>query len=190
MNKASMVSDSVNRGISRLNAGDPASTAMLARLRRGVGKTLEESPDTWEMILSVMPEELMDGSFEGTRATEAESAVYSAMTLYAVHQQSKIQCVNQSGISFGRAVGRLAKGDENAVKGIQRRFNAVITSSDLDELTHHARGLIQLMRSSEPVVGFDYSQFAKDLYNYQFPDGRRSVILRWGQDFYRIDKEE
>ena len=78
-------------------------------------------------------------------------------------------------------------GNEEAVK---RRFNAVITSSDVIELTYHVRGLVQLMRSSEPVIGFDYPQFAKDLYNYQFPDGKRNVILRWGQDFYRIDKEE
>ncbi len=188
MSKASMVSDSVSRGIGRLNAGDPASTAMMARLRRGVGKTLTESPDTWEMVLAVIPEELMDNSIVGTEPTESESAVHSAMTLYAMHQQSKGQCVNQSGVSFGRAVGRLARGgNEEAVK---RRFNAVITSSDVIELTYHVRGLVQLMRSSEPVIGFDYPQFAKDLYNYQFPDGKRNVILRWGQDFYRIDKEE
>lgn len=187
MNKTEMVYDSVLRGIARLNIGDPASIAMMARLRRGVGKTLGESPETWELIMTIIPEDLMD-NLTGTEVTEAESAVYSAMTLFAIHQQSKSQSVNQGGISFGRAVGRLVRSNDS--KALQRRFNAVITSSDIVELTHHVRGLIQLMRSSEPTIGFDYPQFAKDLYNYQFPDGKRNVVLRWGQDFYRVDKEE
>lgn len=71
-----------------------------------------------------------------------------------------------------------------------RRFNAVITSSEMTELAHHARGLIQLMKASDKNIGLDYPQFARDLYNFQFPDGRKNVILRWGQDFYRINKEE
>ena len=183
-----MVSDCVSHGIGRLSAGDPSSTAMMARLRRGVGKTLMESPETWELTLSVVPEELMDRSIDGTEVTEAESAIHSALTLYAVHQQSKSQSVNQSGISFGKAAGRLARGGN--AEAVQRRFNSVITSADVIELTYHIRGLINQMRSSEPIIGFDYPQFARDLYNYQFPDGRRNVILRWGQDFYRIDKEE
>lgn len=183
-----MVFDSVSIGIGRLNAGDPASTAAMARLRRGVGKSLMDSPETWEMVLSTIPDELMDGSINGTRVTEAESAVYSALTLYAMHRQGKGAEVNVRGVSFGKAVKRLFGNDnEDAIK---RRFNAVITSSDIVELTHHVRGMIQLMRSCEPVVGFDYPQFAKDLYNYQFPDGRRNVILRWGQDFYAIEKED
>lgn len=188
MSKAGMVYDSVSRGIGRLNVGDPSSTAMMARLRRGVGKTMIESPEAWELIMTIIPEDLMDNSVVGTDVTEAESAVYSAMTLFAMHQQSKGQSVNQSGVSFGKAAGRLVRSNDS--KALKGRFNAVITSSDVIELTHHIRGLIQMMRSSEPVIGFDYPQFAKDLYNYQFPDGRRNVILRWGQDFYRIDKEE
>lgn len=188
MSKAEMVYDSVSRGITRLSVGDPASTATMACLRRGVGKTLEESPETWELIMTIIPEDLMDNSITGTKVTEAESAVHSAMTLFAIHQQSKSQNVNQSGISFGRAIGRLVRSNDS--KALQRRFNAVITSSDIIELTYHIRGLIQLMRSSEPIIGFDYPQFAKDLYNYQFPDGKRNVVLRWGQDFYRVDKEE
>lgn len=191
MSKANMVSECTSKAIRRLNPDDPAYAGTMARLRRGVGKSLADAPDVWGLVIPDLPDELTDTSRDGSRETEAESAVFTALTLYALHQQGSSQSVNCQGESFGAAVGKLRRkeGDEDD-KAIIRRFNAVITSSEMTELAHHVRGLIQLMKASGKSIGLDYPQFARDLYNFQFPDGRKRVILRWGQDFYRINKTE
>lgn len=191
MSKASMVSECTAKAIGRLNPDNPAYAASMAKLRRGVGKSLADAPEVWGLVIPYLSDELTDRSRDGSKETEAEAAVFTALTLYALHQQGSSQDVNRRGESFGSAVGRLRKkeGDEED-KAMIRRFNAVITSSEMTELAHHARGLIQLMKASDKNIGLDYPQFARDLYNFQFPDGRKNVILRWGQDFYRINKEE
>lgn len=188
LNKSDEVSNCVLRALSRITPDNPETTKILAKLRRGVGKSIDDSPETWEYVISVMPSELLDNSKNGAIPTEAESAVYVALTLYALHQQSKSQNMNQSGVSFGEAVRKLMMPDNK--DSITRRFNAIITASDSTELAYHARGLIQLMRSSDSPIGMDYPMFAKDLYNYQFPDGKKRVILRWGQNFYKVNKEK
>lgn len=191
MSKSDMVYSAVSSAIGRLGTDNPDNPANLARLRRGVGKKIEDSPESWAFVLAGLPDELLSSSIEEARATESEIAVHIALTLYAVHQQSSTIDANRHGISFGTAIRSLVPpGDKDAEDRMIRRFNAVITSSGIEELAYHARGLVQLMRSAEPPIGFDYPMFAKDLYNFQFPDGRRSAILRWGQDFYRIDKPQ
>ena len=162
----------------------PDSKGNLAQIRRGVGKRLDESYETWQFILSEIPEQLLSKTPDCT-PTPAENAIFTAITLFAVHQQSQTNSVNKSGSSFGEAVGKMARNSVN--DSIKKRFDAVITSNDLEELTNHARGLINLMRFSDIGIGFDYALFAKDLYYFQFPDSRRSVVFRWGQDYYRND---
>ncbi len=188
MNKSSLVAASAARAIGRLDPKSQTYAASMAKLRRGVGKKLSDAPDAWAVVLTSMPDELMSASYDGFKETEAESAVFTALTLYALHQQGSEASVNVQGISFGTAVGKLKNKDNKLA--ITRRFNSVVTSTEITELAHHARGLVQLMKASGKTIGLDYPQFAKDLYNFQYPDGRRNVILRWGQDFYKMNKDE
>lgn len=161
------------------------STAALAKLRRGVGKKPGELPELLEYIL--LPDE--DAS------PIAEQAVYTALTLYALHQQGQSRFMGTSedkeGVaaakinsSFGHAIKKLAAGgNEIAVK---RRFDKILTSRDLVELAVHARGLIGLLKKAD--IAINYADFAKDLYWFQQNDYRRNVILKWGQDYYRNNK--
>ena len=59
----------------------------------------------------------------------------------------------------------------------------MVTATDLTEMAYHARGLVQMMRADDSI-GFDYARFAQDIYYYQFPNGRRNILMSWGQDFY------
>lgn len=188
MNKSSMVAASAAKAIGRLDPKSQTYAASMAKLRRGVGKRLAEAPESWSVVLPYVPDELLSTSYDGFKETEAESAIFTALTLYAVHQQGSDSSVNIQGISFGSALGKLKNQDNELA--ITRRFNSIVTSSEITELAHHARGLVQLMKASGKNIGLDYPQFAKDLCNFQYPDGRRNVILRWGQDFYRINKDE
>lgn len=179
--KTEMVGEFVRSKIYLLQADSPWAKAMLAELRRGIGKDISESPETWEIVLQDMPDDLIYHGKDDCKATEAEAAVYTALTLFALHKQGG-DTAQMNGVSFGEAARRLADGNND--DAIKRRFDAVMTSTNLKEISNHARGLVQLMKAADRPVGFDYPKFAEDLYRFQFTEGRRSVCLRWGQDFY------
>ena len=168
------------------------SKAALAQLRRGIGKERGELPDLLGFVLP--PEEL---SARPAAEKMAERAMYTALTLYAFHQQGSEACVS-AGMqadeqavsrknSFGHAVRKLVKqsGNEEAVL---RRFNQVLTAKDVTELAVHARGLVGLLRREK--IPLDYPSFAVDLYWFQQAANRRETLLKWGKDYYMKQREE
>ncbi|HWQ76215.1 MAG TPA: type I-E CRISPR-associated protein Cse2/CasB, partial [Syntrophomonas sp.] len=177
--------------IDRLLEESPWSRAMLAKLRRGIGKQPGELPELFEILLGGMPEEMYG---KGDKPSYAEWAIYTALTLFALHQQGKGKDrpmsvagnpeENVAGNSLGAAVGYLVRRDKEREPAIKRRFDAVATANEFTELAHHARGLIQLLRAED--IPLDYPRFAEDLYWYQFDDVRNRIRLRWGKDYYRI----
>lgn len=157
--------------------------AQLATLRRGVGRKPGDMPDLWGLLFADMPEEMMSRTAE---PTAAEWAAYTALTLYATHQQgTEINRQNmhtcQDAGRLGKAVARLVKNADDRER-IARRFNAFATASDMMEAAHHLRGLIQLLRAEE--IPLNYIRLAGDLYRFQNPKYAPDVRLSWGQDFY------
>ena len=73
-------------------ADQPRAVAALARLRRGAGKEIQQVPDLWGLI-DTGP--LYDPVHEGGRPpreealTRAEDAAHVALTMWALHQQSR-----------------------------------------------------------------------------------------------------
>lgn len=165
------------------------SRAALARLRRGIGKEPGELPELFEFFLEGMDEELYGRDDE---ASYPERAIYTALTLFALHQQGKEQPMNMGwnvgskdkGNSLGAAVGLLVNRDKDREPAFKRRFDAVITADEFTELAHHARGMIQLLKTED--ITLDYPCLAEDLYWYQFDELRNRVRLRWGEDYYRF----
>ena len=162
--------------------------AELAKLRRGIGHAPGELPELWGSFLLGMPE-----SFQGRSApSAAEWAVYLALTLYAVHQQGNDRPMNCPGNTLGRAVRQLAErnsaGQDWTEASVLRRFNALATADSMPEVSHHLRGMIQLLRREG--IPLDYPQLAEDLYQYQFVDGAPNVRLRWGRDLYASPTEK
>ena len=159
--------------------------AALANLRRGVGHKPGELPELWGEFLSQMPEEMY--GFSGP--SQAENAVYTALTLFALHQQGHElpgDPMYREDIKLGTAVARLIIGEtdaESAFDRVRRRFNMAATASDITEFTHHLRGLVQLMRAKG--IPLDYAGLAGDIFLYQNAELRSGIRLRWGQDFYR-----
>jgi CRISPR system Cascade subunit CasB len=159
------------------------SRATLARLRRGVGKKIEEFPDAWDIMLCDLDERLLS---KNGSASFAEKAIFTTFTLYALHQQGKFpEKMNSGNDSFGAAVGKLVIPNRNE-EAIKRRFDAVITSKDYTELSWHAKGLIQLLKANS--VPMNYAKFATDLYIFQQQEQKNKVRLRWGEDFYRASR--
>ena len=87
--------------------------------------------------------------------SNAEMAVYTALTLFALHQQSKdikSECMHCEGTTLGAACGSLVA-DEDDRDRVASRFNAMATSANLRELSNHLRGIVQLLRAKD--IGLD-----------------------------------
>ncbi len=168
------------------------SQVALAQLRRGVGKEIGELPG---LLGFVLPTDEITSWRDGELM--AEKAIYTAITLYAFHQQGGDICMS-SGMadgeqsvsdrnSFGHTVRRLVQKKENE-DAVLRRFNKVLTAKDLAELSTHARALIGLLKKEG--ISLDYPSFAVDLYWFQQADRRRSILLKWGKGYYTEQRKE
>lgn len=162
------------------NPQSSRSRADLARLRRGVGKPAGSVPEILDLTLN--PDDRRSDGYDGP--SPDEQAIHLALTLYAVHQQSQHQRMHVAGRSFGAALGRLRYVDGQENPGVVRRFQALGTATDLNEVAVHARALTTLLRRAG--LGFDYGRFAQDLVLLQLPTRRDAVLLAWGRDFYRV----
>lgn len=161
------------------NAAD--AVAELAILRRGVAQP--PGQDAQLVVLTIAglydnPDGLPD------EPTAAERAAYSALTLFAVHQQShRGQSMHREGYSMGRSARLLARRSA-AEEAVRARFTALATATTWAETMHHARGLVQQLRAY--AIPLDYGQFARDLFDLQHARTTNRVRLAWGRHFYRV----
>ena len=159
--------------------GEPKAREALAKLRRGIKADPGEIADIWGYTHVVgVPDNAPD------TPTREEWAVYIAMTLYAVHQQSRSVLMHRPGYGFGRAARELVGGEEDSPA--RCRFNALVTASSIGELRSHLRSFIQLLRPKD--IGFDYAAFADDLIEFQYLGGDKKVRRRWSRDFYKFQE--
>ncbi len=188
--KTNEVKACVTRQLRRLQVlPEPQRRAELAELRRGVGRQPGDLPALWGALLADMPEQLQGSN----GPSKAEWAVYTALTLFALHQQGEAGVsMNQPGRTLGGAVRQLAKktsaGQDWTESSVLRRFNALATADSMPEVSHHLRGMIQLLRREG--IPLDYPQLAEDLYQYQVVDGAPNVRLRWGRDLMRAPRRK
>lgn len=177
----------------QVEADSGGGKAMLANLRRGIGREPGELPQLFGILLSEMPEGFQSSSGQ---ATKEEWVCYVALTLYAFHQQgydAKSQMMHtDEEISIGKAMVKLMAaydGDPNAEQRMVQKLRTLATSVDMKELSYHLRGIVQLLKGNG--ISLNYKKLAGDLYEMQFPEGKKRVCLKWGQDFYRgRDKKE
>lgn len=154
--------------------------AALARLRQAYGKAIGMNP----VILAWTVQELPTrGADPAGGPSPEELAAHTAVTLFAIHQQSNRETsMHRRGDGFGYATAQLVRKTTNT-EGVVRRFSALGTANHWDEVLTHARGLIQLFRAER--VALDYAAFAQDLVGLQHEAARAQVRLRWGRDFHR-----
>lgn len=161
--------------------------ATLAQLRRAVGKDPGSVPEIWEFTLGGVP---LPYGYNANEPAPAEYAAHIAMTLYAVHQQSKTTRMHKPDVGLGTALRRFSNGKTDDAAVI-RRFQAIGTANELAEIAHHARGLISQLRSAS--IPLDYGLFADQLLLLQDPRKAAGVRLRWGREFHlakRTDEPE
>ena len=148
----------------------------LAALRKGASRSPGELPEIWELTRVEVP----DGA--GDAPTWEEIAVHTAMTLYAVHQQSRTEHMFHPGVGLGRAARRLIGPPDEENPSARARFNALVTSTTVAELRHHLRGFVSLLRARG--IALDHAMLADDVLRFQQPGGARSVRLNWARQYY------
>ena len=153
----------------------------LAALRRGVSRSPGELPEIWELTRVEVP----DGA--GDAPTWEEIAVHTAMTLYAVHQQSRTEHMFSPGVGLGSAARRLIGSPDEENPSARARFNALVTSTTVAELRHHLRGFVSLLRARG--FALDHAMLADDLLRFQQPGGAKKVRLAWARQYYSLPAE-
>lgn len=154
---------------------------LLARLRRGAGKLPQDVPDLWgatglEELHRRLPARTGDLGLE-----RAEAAQFIAVTLYALHQQSRRTAkMHRPGTELGAAVRQLMPGGID--EPIRQRFVHVGAAATRQALAERLRGLVSLLHRES--IALDYALLAKHLYQAQLPDGMRNVRQRWGRSFH------
>lgn len=179
------VSTKINRLYLQKDAGVSAAIAELAQLRRGAGKVPTGYPHLMGMVLVLENEDKEDKQAfpeqcrgKGDKPNDAEIAAYTALTLFALHQQSQNQPMHDAKVSFGRAVGKLVG---NTTSSMKKRFDSLLTAQTENARQHYLRSLITLLRSEG--IAFDYGRFAVDYMRLLNPATRQKVMYHWNRDF-------
>ena len=162
------------------NRKETLARAQVAALRKGASRSPGELPEIWELTRVEVP----DGA--GDAPTWEEIAVHTAMTLYAVHQQSRTEPMFRPSVGLGSAAHDLVGRDEENPSA-RARFNALVTSTTVAELRHHLRGFVSLLRARG--IALDHAMLADDIVGFQRPGGAKKVRLNWARQYYSLPAE-
>lgn len=152
----------------------------LAALRRGLGREAGEVPQMWRFYTQMRA----DGNLHPRLHAE-----HAALSLFALHQQSKAKPMQQAGVGLGTALLQLRRSGKFSPDSVDRRFAAAATASSFPEVVAHLRGLISQLHAIDQ--GLDYTQLVKDLTAWQTSEQVATVRRRWGaQYFTAAEKKE
>ena len=153
----------------------------LAALRKGANRPPGELPEIWALTSVHVPD------YAGDAPTWEETAVHTAMTLYAVHQQSRTDPMFVPGRGLGHAARSLIGPPEDENPSARARFNALVTSTTVAELRHHLRSFVSLLRARG--IALDHAMLADDVLRFQQPGGAKQVRLTWARQYYSLPAE-
>ncbi|MEU7382037.1 type I-E CRISPR-associated protein Cse2/CasB [Streptomyces sp. NPDC042207] len=162
--------------------------ASLARLRRGAGREAGQLPDLWALIDTGPLHETPDGArpLSERELVRAEDALHVALTLYALHQQSRRSGMYQADRpdrrrGLGAAVRRMMKPGE-IDEPVHKRLVRAGTAPDLAVLAQRLRDIVVLLRRED--IQLDHALLAGQLYTWQWPGGADTVRREWGRSFH------
>ena len=150
--------------------------AKMAALRGAVAGEPGEAPEIWALTEVEVPDNV------GDAPTQEEVVVHAAMTLYAVHQQSRTEPMFRPGRGLGHAARELIGPSDQENPSARKRFNALVTSSTITELRHHLRDLVSLLRARS--ITLDHAMLADDIARFQCPGGAKRVRLTWARQYH------
>lgn len=167
---------------------DTSSTrALFANIRNSINKSSSNNLDALAFVFNNMPEEYIGF---GKELSDYEQAILTAIQMYALHQQSNEKSVlkieyneGEKRQNLGDALSTL-RGSDN--KSIDRRFNAMILSSNYLQLQNHLRQFIKLLKAKSDAK-VDYASVADDLFWF-LKNQKDGVKIKWTRSYYKFRK--
>lgn len=171
--------------VHRLSKDTPSARALRAQLRSALGKETGSIPAIWDLTLDD------ESQFLGNNPTRGEKAVHGALTLWARHQGSNIRQMHDASDHPRRFASAIRVVAEKQLRGdkrveetpIYRSFSAAIQAPTYEGLLVRLRSLVSQLEAAE--VPCDYGYLASDLFHWQDPSRRTSVVRNWGRQFAR-----
>ncbi|MFJ9700662.1 MULTISPECIES: type I-E CRISPR-associated protein Cse2/CasB [Streptomyces] len=154
--------------------------AQLAALRSGTGREAGTVPAMWPYYRTRTPASLRDTG----ALTRDLTAEHTVLTLFGRHQQGRRGPMHVPGNSPGTAARLLLAKSGSGVEALERRFGALLTSIDNDELAMHLRGFVTLL--ARAGIGLDYDQVRTALRTWddpKQPDAQSRLRHGWDRDF-------
>lgn len=177
---------------------DASSTkALLANMRNSADKDISNNVDALAYVFSNLSYGEDD---RGGELSYMEQAIFTAIQMYAIHQQSNVESVlkfgnddeneseekkNKYKANIGDALATL-RSDES--ESIDKRFNAMITATNFNKLSYHLRQMIKILKSKSDAK-VDYAKLAEDLYWFMIGK-KEEVRLSWARSYYKYRKNE
>lgn len=160
----------------------------LANIRNSINRPLNNSTNLLQLLFRYLPEDFL--SADG-KLTNEEKAVVTTIQLYALHQQSKKDSVllsdeDEKWKNLGYSLSFL-RSEKNSV-AVDRRFNTMITSSTFEELSHHMRQMIKLLKSKTDAK-VNYTKLSGDLYKFLTGYGEE-IKFSWASRYYFVKNEK
>ena len=167
---------------------DTSSTrALFANIRNSINKSSSNNLDALAFVFNNMPEEYIGF---GKELSDYEQAILTAIQMYALHQQSNEKSVlkieyneGEKRQNLGDALSTL-RGSDN--KSIDRRFNAMILSSNYLQLQNHLRQFIKLLKAKSDAK-VDYASVADDLFWF-LKNQKDGVKIKRSRSYYKFRK--
>lgn len=165
--------------------------ARLANIRNSINKDSSVNMDALAFVFQNIPEEFLGFN---KNLNDYEKAILTAVQMYALHQQAKTDSVlkieydeGEKRQNLGDAL-KTARDKEDDTKALDRRFNAMITSSNFEELSHHLRQMIKLLKAKSDAK-VDYASLANDIYWF-LKNQREGLKIKWSRSYYKFNKKE
>nr|WP_072536946.1 type I-E CRISPR-associated protein Cse2/CasB [Anaerococcus mediterraneensis] len=169
----------------------PSTKGLLANIRNSINKDSSFNMDVLAFVFEKIPEEFLGF---GKDLNDYEKAILTAVQMYALHQQARTDSVLKLDYkegdrrqNLGDSLNSMRKNNDDD-KAIDRRFNAMVTSSNFDELSHHLRQMIKLLKAKSDAK-VDYASLADDLYWF-LKNQRQGIKIKWSRSYYKSNKKE
>ncbi|QMU08780.1 type I-E CRISPR-associated protein Cse2/CasB [Levilactobacillus suantsaii] len=180
---ANIIGELYNHG--NLNKG------VLASIRDSATLVGPRAQAAWPVMMMYLTPQMLSKTGQPTLA---ETAIYTAMRLYAIHQQSKDQLVYGSafdsnkelkGKSLFVALAELRQDDDTRV-ALDRRVQQLLGTTNVNSIITGITHLVGMLKANNWAQKIDYAQLAQDFHSLQAGyDQANRVRLRWGQAYFR-----
>lgn len=162
------------------NHAESNARSVLSRLRRAGMTDPGRDPLGWWAASEDVLGDLPQGDIgHGDEPSVSEWAAFTAITLFAVHQQSQRSPAHVAGSDLGSAVGALRRRTDSG--SVKQRLDAVMLAPTPSALRYHLRSLITLLSAHD--IALDYGRLAEDLRALRSPQRRPGVVVRWGRGY-------